>query len=156
MDADTSRESAVWIDLEANLPWLTTEPYLLEREDLEATLGGLGELGFRVVRAQAPEQGDLEEGLLIELSGRLAFSGVGAGSWAAFSDRLWDLLTAPEEPPVAVVIERFDRILQQSLHTFVRCIHNLVFITEGVGLSDERADLQVAYFFVGDWGTRPS
>ncbi|MEI8413109.1 MULTISPECIES: hypothetical protein [unclassified Kribbella] len=146
----------MWIDLEANLPWLTAEPYLLERDDLEKTLDGLAGLGFRVVRVRAPERGDLEEGLLIELSGRLGFSGVGAGSWAAFSDRLWDLLTAPEEPPVAVVIELFDRILQQSLHTFVRCIHNLVSMTEGVGLSDEGADLQVAYFFVGDWGTRPS
>jgi hypothetical protein len=79
VDADTPREPALWIDLEGNLSWLTTEPYLLESDDLEVTLHALAELGFRVVRAQAPEQGDLEEALLVELSERLAFSSVGAG-----------------------------------------------------------------------------
>jgi hypothetical protein len=132
--------------------WLTTAPYLLETGDLDATLRGLGELGFWVVRAEAPERGNLEEGLLVELSARLGFSPLGAGSWAAFNDRLWDLLTARGEPPVAVVIEGADRLLRRSLHTFVRCVHNLLSLTEGVGLSDKHAQRQVEYFFVGEWG----
>ncbi|MFG1622109.1 hypothetical protein [Kribbella sp. NPDC049227] len=152
MGGDGVGEWVEWVDVVARMPWLTTEPYLLERRELEATLRGLEELGFRVVRADAPDGGDLEEALLIELSARLGFSPLGAGSWAAFNDRLWDLLTARDEPPVAVVIDGADRLLRRSLHTFVRCVHNLLSLTEGVGLSDTQAQRQVEYFFVGEWG----
>ncbi|MEU4293980.1 hypothetical protein AB0E63_37665 [Kribbella sp. NPDC026596] len=151
MDADKSREPRVWADLEARMGWLPKEPYLLESGDLKATLRELDALGFRVVRTRAPEEGNLEEALLIELTERLGFAAGGAGSWAAFEDRLWDLQHAPGEPPIAVVIDGFDRFMRRSVHTFVRCIHNLVSMTEAVGLSDERADLQIEYFFVGDW-----
>ncbi|TCC48567.1 hypothetical protein E0H75_18405 [Kribbella capetownensis] len=140
------------MDVEARMPWLTTAPYLVEARELDATLRGLGQLGFWVVRAEAPEGGDVKDGLLVELSVRLGFSSLGAGSWAAFGDRLWDLLTARDETPVAVVIEGADLLLRRSLHTLVRCVHKLVSMTEGVGLSDAHAQRQVEYFFVGEWG----
>jgi hypothetical protein len=148
---DKAREWANWIDVEENLPWLTTEPYLLHSKDLDASLAILSDLGFRVVSAQAPGDGDLERSLLIELSACLDFTSLGAGSWAAFADRLWDLLTEAWSPPVAVVIKGTDRMLSMDLHAFVRCVHNLVSLTERVGLSDDRAQRQVVYFFVGDW-----
>ncbi|WP_327637819.1 hypothetical protein OHB24_05290 [Kribbella sp. NBC_00482] len=156
MDAGRSREWADWVDVEARLPWLTTEPYLLETDDLGRTLTSLEELGFRVVRVQAPQEGDLESGLLVELSEGLGFTGLGAGSWAAFADRLWDLLTDGWHPPVAVIVEDADRLLAKDLHTFVRCVHKLVSLTEGVGFSDDRAQRQVVYFFIGHWVEQPS
>ena len=81
----------------------------------------------------------------------MGFSDVGAGSWAAFNDRLWDLLTADDELPVALFIGGLDQLLPHELHSLVRCIHNLLSMTEGVGLTDVSADLQVEYFFVGTW-----
>ncbi|MGW7680172.1 hypothetical protein ACWGID_05495 [Kribbella sp. NPDC054772] len=151
MDADKPREWADWVGVEEKLPWLKPEPYLLETADLEASLTVLGDLGFRIVSAQAPEKGDLERKLLIELSKCLGFTSLGAGSWAAFADRMWDLLTEAWSPPLAVVIQGFDRVLSTDLRAFVRCVHNLVSLTERVGLSDDRAQRQVVYFFVGNW-----
>lgn len=151
VDVDKPREPALWIDLAAHMPWLPKQPYLVETSDLEPTLRQLELLEFRVVRLAAPGKGNLEETLLIDLTARLGFSALGAGSWAAFEDRLWDLQHAPGEPPVAIVIEGFDHLMRQSLHAFVRCVHNLLSMTEAVGLSDARNDLQIEYFIVGEW-----
>ena len=41
-----------------------------------------------------------------------------------------------------MVIDGFDLLKQESRHTFVRCIHNLLSMTEAVGLADDRADLR--------------
>lgn len=151
VDASKSGEWADWVDVEERLPWLTTEPYLLKTEDLEKTLVSLEALGFRVIMVQAPDGDNLEKKLLIELSRSLDFTPVGAGSWAAFSDRLWDLLSEAWDPPVAVFVEGADRLLATDLHVFVRCVHNLVSLTERVGLADDQAQRQVVYFFVGHW-----
>lgn len=144
-------DDPLWIDVEKHLPWIPTEPYLLDVDNLPATLRALTELGFRVVRANTPDHRDLEDALLVELTSQLGFNALGADSWAAFNDRLWDLQHEPGEPPVAIVIEGFDRVLHRSLHTFTRCIHNLVSMTESVGLADPRNDRQIEYFFAGTW-----
>ena len=152
MGVDGVREPRLWVDLERKIPWLPKKPYLVEGRDLARTQRILGESGFRIVRAQAPASGVLEEALLVELTEKLQFAASGAGSWAAFNDRLWDLLVAAaDEPAVAILIEGSDRLLRADLHAFVRCVHNLLSMTQGVGVSDERADLQVEYFFVGNW-----
>jgi hypothetical protein len=135
------------------MPWLPKPPYLIESSDLAATEVRLAALGFRTIATDAPVDGDAADQLLIDLTARLGFNPAGAGNWAAFNDRLWDLLHAEGEPPVAIVIRGSDRLKDHDLHTFVRCVHNLLSMTEAVGLSDDRADLQVVYFFVGAWGT---
>ena len=151
MGVDGVCRSGLWIDLERKMSWLSTKPYLIDPQDSDATSRTLEENGFRVVSAQAPDSGVLEEARLVELTEKLGFVEDGAGSWAAFNDRLWDLLTSQDEMPVAIVIEDADRLLRAELHSFVRCVHKLLSMTEAVGLSDDRANLQVEYFFVGDW-----
>jgi len=94
---------------------------------------------------------DVEAALLVELTSKLEFSALGAGSWAAYRDRLWDLQMSENEPPVAVAIVGLDNLVPTRLHDFVRAVHNLLSMTEAVGLSDDRADLQIEYFFIGDW-----
>lgn len=112
----------------------------------------MGRSGFQVVRAAFPgSRGSAEEVLLVELTGKLGFSARGAGSWAAFSDRLWDLQRSAGEPPVAVVVGGLDELSRVDLHGFVRCVHNLLSMTEGVGLADRADDRQIEYFFVGSW-----
>jgi hypothetical protein len=152
VDADSPGQPRLWIDVESSMDWLPPEPYLIETAHLSPTIEKLEASGFRVVRIGLGEVGqDIEEKMLIDLSRKLGFSLLGAGSWAAFNDRLWDLLTAEDEPPVAIVIEGFSRLLEANVHAFVRCVHNLLSMTEGVGLADVRAGLQVEYFFVGEW-----
>ncbi|MFC0437069.1 hypothetical protein [Kutzneria buriramensis] len=105
--------------------------------------------GFRVVEAEvSPNPEDVESALLVELTRKLGFSELGVGGWAAFGDRLWDLLTAKAEPPVAIVVAG---LTPGRLHAFVRRVHNVLSLTEAVGLSDDRADRQVEYFFLADW-----
>lgn len=117
-------------------------------EDSESIARAVAELGFRVVRVALPtDMANAEEGVLVRLTAALAFPDQGAGSWAAFNDRLWDLLTAEDEPPVAIFLAGLDRLLPGDLHGFVRIVHNLLSMTEGVGLADSAADLQVEYFF---------
>jgi hypothetical protein len=91
----------------------------------------------------------LEAGLLVELSRNLGITAHGAGSLAAFSVRLWDLLTEEWYPSVSVVVERAARLLANDLQAFVRCVLNLVSLSELVGLADRRAQRQVVFFFVG-------
>lgn len=151
VDADMSHEWADWVDIERSMPWLPTEPYLLMAADLDRTLAALDEHGFKIVRMQMPDGVDVEVALLTELSKKLEFTTVGVGSWAAFADRLWDLLTESWYPPIAVIIEQADSLLARDVHAFVRCVHNLLALTEGVGSSDRDAQRQVEYFFIGKW-----
>jgi hypothetical protein len=134
------------------MPWLESKPFLVDISRTEVLVETLSGLGFRVVRASLPAASqDVEEELLIELSRKLDFSELGAGSWAAYSDRLWDLQMLEDVAPVAVVIEGLDVLLRSNLHSLLRCVHNLLSMTEAVGLSDDRADLQMEYFFTGVW-----
>jgi hypothetical protein len=144
--------SKLWIDLVARMPWLESKPYLVDIRRTEVLVEILSELGFRVVRASLPAATqDVEEELLIELSRKLDFSELGAGSWAAYSDRLWDLQMLEDVAPVAVVVEGLDVLLRSDVHSLLRCAHNLLSMTEAVGLSDDSADLQIEYFFTGVW-----
>jgi RNAse (barnase) inhibitor barstar len=142
-----------WVDVEAGIDWLPTSPYLLTPDRLTPTVQRLEFLGFQVVRVNAGALApDLEDSLLIELSKALSFSPLGAGHWGAFSDRLWDLLTAENKQPVAVLIEDFDHVLRADFHTFVRIVHKLLSLTEDLGMNSEtEADRQVEYFFLGLW-----
>lgn len=144
----------LWIDLVANMPWLLSRPFLVDSSRVESLARLLPAMGFRVVHATFPQDAtSSEEALLVELSRKLGFSSLGAGSWAAYSDRLWDLQISDDEIPVAVVIDGLDVLLRSDVHAFLRCVHNLLSMTEAVGLSDERADLQIEYFFAGSWTT---
>ncbi|MFF2845094.1 hypothetical protein ACFVT5_02015 [Streptomyces sp. NPDC058001] len=136
----------------AELPQLKSRPFLVEDPELIARL--VEGLGFRVIRVRLPlEVENPEEAVLVQLTAQLGFSDLGAGSWAAFGDRLWDLLTAEDESPVAIFLEGLDRLIPSDLHGFVRIVHKLLSMTEGVGLADSLADLQVEYFFVGTWSS---
>lgn len=126
MSPNSPRKMNQWVDVEAGIDWLPTSPYLLTPDRLIPTVQ--------------------------RLSKALSFSPLGAGHWGAFSDRLWDLLTAENKQPVAVVIDDFDHVLRTDFHTFVRIVHKLLFLTEDLGMSSEtEADRQVEYFFVGVW-----
>lgn len=144
--------SVGWVDVELLIDGLPKEPYLVAQSEFESISSKLKGAGFQVFGVDIQDVGPaIEEDLLVDLSAELGFSMLGAGSWAAFNDRLWDLLTAEEKTPVAIFIRNSDKIRDANLHTFVRCVHNLVSMTESVGLSDAVADRQVAYFFTGEW-----
>ncbi|MGC5012808.1 hypothetical protein ACLQ2R_18750 [Streptosporangium sp. DT93] len=152
MNADTPKASKLWVDVVGRISWLRSRPFLVDVSKVGALVGDLSESGFRVVRVDFPRgAADSEEALLIELSGRLGFSESGAGSWAAYNDRLWDLQTAESEPPLAVLIEGLDALLQSDVQRFVRCVHNLLSMTEAADPADAETGLQIEYFFTGRW-----
>ncbi len=152
MDAEKPRTPKPWIDVTAHLPQLESKPFLVAAARAEELAEVLPGLGFRLVRVELPHGvADPEETLLVELTRALEFSPLGAGSWAAYSDRLWDLQTEAEEMPVAILISGLDRLVRSNIHGLLRCVHNLLSMTEAVGLSDPGADLQVEYFFIGAW-----
>jgi hypothetical protein len=152
VNAEIPKAPKLWIDLATNLPWLRSRPFLVDSPNAELLVEAVSRLGFRVVQMKFPKDTENpEEALLVELSRKLEFSESGAGSWASYSDRLWDLQMSDDEPPLAVVIGGLDELLRLDVHGFVRCVHNLLSMTEAVGLSDARADLQIEYFFTGAW-----
>lgn len=154
VDAEMPKSPKLWVDLVANLPWLKSKPFLVDDSDEKTLVETIVGLGFRAVFVDLPRDvGNPEEKLLEELTRVLDFSDLGAGSWAAYSDRLWDLQMSDDEAPLAIVIRGLGHLLRSDVHSFVRCVHNLLSMTEAVGLSDSRADLQIEYFFVGAWGT---
>lgn len=141
-----------WIDLAVNLPWLRPKPFLVEGSDEKLLVETVVELGFRLVCVDLPQDAaNPEEELLKELSRALDFSELGAGHWAAYCDRLWDLLIAEDEPPLAIIIRGLDHLHRSDMHSFLRCVHNLLWMTRAMNVSDSRADLQIEYFFVGEW-----
>jgi hypothetical protein len=142
----------LWIDLREELSWLKPRPYLVEREkeiELRSTLSSMGFTVAEVDLAEGPK--DPERVFLLELTRRLGLSEAGAGSWAALNDRLWDFLRSEDSTPVAVVITGLDRLARSDIYSFLRCVHNLLSLTEGAGLSDSAASRQIEYFFVGGW-----
>ncbi|WP_131803563.1 MULTISPECIES: hypothetical protein [Pseudofrankia] len=154
VDAETPKAPKLWVDMVANLPWLRSKPFFVDGHDEKILVETVVRLGFRLVYVDLPrDAGNPEEELLKELTKRLHFSELGAGSWAAYSDRIWDLQMSGDEAPVAIVIRGLDHLLRSDVHSFVRCVHNLLSMTEAVGLSDSRADLQIEYFFVGSWSS---
>ncbi|MFE2865811.1 hypothetical protein [Embleya sp. NPDC059259] len=153
MDAELPKRPKLWIDIVTGLPWLKSKPFLVENSREQELIEFLARKEFRLARVALPPGSDNpEECLLVGLTRELDFSELGAGSWAAYSDRLWDLQMSDEAAPVAVVVDGLDSLLRSDVHALVRCIHNLLSMTETVGLSDSRADLQIEYFFTGAWG----
>jgi hypothetical protein len=144
--------SRVWVDPAEGLSWLGSRPYFVSRENVAELSESVVARGFRVVEVDvSPDVDDVESALLVELSAKLGFVAAGAGSWAAYSDRLWDLQMSQDELPVAVLLGGLGELVPGRLHAFARCVHNLLSLTEAVGLADDRADLQIEYFFIGDW-----
>ncbi len=144
--------SRCWVDPGDGLPWLTSRPYFVSPRNLPELRESLVARGFRFVELEASvDIGDVEKTLLVQLTATLEFNVLGAGSWAAYSDRLWDLQMSESEQPVAIAITGLAELVPTRLHDFVRVVHNLLSMTEAVGLSDDRADLQIEYLFVGDW-----
>ncbi|GGS18507.1 hypothetical protein GCM10010171_08800 [Actinokineospora fastidiosa] len=143
----------MWLDVGLELPWLRPRPYFVDRRREAELTATVARMGFKVIEADVradPET--VEEDLLVELTRLLEFNELGAGSWAAFEDRLWDLLCEHDKPGVAVIIRGLDGLVGVDLYRLVRCVHKLVSMTEGVGLADAAASRQVEYFFVGEWG----
>lgn len=152
-----SGSASLWVDLEASLPWLGSRPYLVDTADGGRLIEALPGFGFHVFVAEVPDRHtNIERALLVELSRVLGFSELGAGSWAAYSGRLWDLQRSEDRGPIAIVINGLDDALTGDLHAFVRCVHFLLSMTEGVGLEHESADRQIEYFFVGNWAPTKS
>jgi hypothetical protein len=140
-----------WMDIEEKFSWLKPRPYFVDRGRVAEIRRGLTELGFDLVEAGFPGKRDEpEQDLLVDLSAKLGFSELGAGNWLAFDDRLHDFLRVPE-PAVAIVVEGLDLLARTSLYSFVRCVHGLESLTDGIGVEDPHALRQVEYFFVGDW-----
>jgi len=149
---DATAPPRLWIDVINGLPWLKPPPYLVESDRQDEARTGLAAMGFSIVEAMftgTPE--NAEESLLVELTRRLRFDEAGAGSWAAFNDRLWDFLSSQETEAVAVVIGGLDQLIESSIHGLLRCVHTLLSLTEGVGLANSSASRQIEYFFVGRW-----
>lgn len=144
-----------WLDVRAAVPWLQQRPYLVSPNNASELLERLSRAGFVVVAASSPASTeDPERAFLLELTQRLGFDELGAGNWDAFNDRLWDFLTGSESRPYAVVIQGLDALARFSTYHFLRCVHNLLSLTEGAGLSDSVANRQIEYFFVGEWVNR--
>jgi hypothetical protein len=109
-------------------------------------------MGFAVVEVSFTEGAKApERSFLVELTRQLGLDGIDTGSWAAFNDRLWDFLRSEESTPVAVVITGLDGLAGSDIYSFIRCVHNLLSLTEGAGLSGGAAGRQVEYFFIGRW-----
>jgi hypothetical protein len=124
----------------------------VQRDRLIELRQELSAAGFYLVEARYnASDAPPERVFLMELTERLEFPRSGAGSWAAFNDRLWDFLTAGERNAVAVIIFGLDELLRGDIYSFLRCVHNLLSLTEGAGLSDASADRQIEYLFVGNW-----
>ncbi|WP_162908361.1 hypothetical protein [Allorhizocola rhizosphaerae] len=149
---DSSAPPKLWINLHQGLPWLKDRPYLVDRGQAAELRSALQGMGFTVVEAMfAGGPKDAERAFLVELTSKLRLNELGAGNWAAFNDRLWDFLKSEDATAVAVVIDGLDRLVDADIYTFVRCIHNLLSLTEGAGLTDSAANRQIEYFFIGDW-----
>ncbi|MEV6269583.1 hypothetical protein AB0L64_20610 [Kribbella sp. NPDC051936] len=141
-----------WLDVEAAVPWLRQEPYLVNPSSASELRERLFRAGFVVVDVSLAESPEDPEGAFLEaLTRGLGFDELGAGSWAAFNDRLWDFLTGEESTPHAVVIEGLDALARFSTYHFLRCVHNLLSLTEGAALADVTANRQIECFFVGEW-----
>lgn len=141
-----------WFNVHAPLPWLKPRPYLISLDREVELREALGQLGFVVVEARlASGSEDPERAFLQELTRRLGFNELGAGNWGAFNDRLWDFLTSSDSAPHAVVIRGIDELVDSDIYSFIRCVHNLLSLTEGAGLSDSAANRQIEYFFLGRW-----
>jgi hypothetical protein len=144
--------SRPWLDVSAALPKLARRPYLVATSRTDELIAALAGIGFRVVSVSGEvESSDFADDLLTKLTRILGFSEAGAGSWAAFNDRFWDLLTSPDPQPVALVVHGLDSLVHRDVHALLLCVHNLLSMTEGVGLEDASASRQVEHFFVGDW-----
>lgn len=149
---DPRKPDRPWLDVGVAVPWLRQRPYLVSPRSVVELRAHLSRAGFTVVEASAPDSTeDPERAFLTELTQRLGFDELGAGNWAAFNDRLWDFLTGAESTPYAVVIEGLDVLARFSTYHFLRCVHNLLSLTEGAGLADPVANRQIEYFFVGEW-----
>lgn len=141
-----------WIDAQAVLPWLRQRPYLVGGNRAGELRKGLQSADFAVVEASLQDgEKDPERAFLQELTYRLGFDELGAGSWGAFNDRLWDFLTSDESTPFAVMIVGMDALAKSDIYHFLRCVHNLLSLTEGAGLSNSAANRQIEYFFIGEW-----
>lgn len=141
-----------WLDVGAAVPWLPQKPYLVSPSSASELRERLFRAGFVVVDASLPESAeDPERAFLKALTQGLGFDELGAGNWAAFNDRLWDFLTGEESTPHAVVIGGLDALARFSTYHFLRCVHNLLSLTEGAALADITANRQIEYFFVGKW-----
>lgn len=107
-------------------------------------------IGFLVVDAALPVGAEnVEQTFLAELARQLEFDELAGTNWAAFNDRLWDFV-AEDSTAVGVMITGLDS-LRSDTYTLLRCVHNLLSLTEGPGLTDGVADRQIEYFFVGRW-----
>ena len=149
---DRAEPPKLWIDLKEGLSWLKPRPYLVEREREIELRSTLQTMGFAVTEVDLVEGSkNPERVFLLELTRRLGFSEAGAGSWAAFNDHLWDFLRSEDSTPVAIVMTGLDGLARADIYSFTRCVHNLLSLTEGAGLSDSAASRQIEYFFVGRW-----
>lgn len=159
MDAETPRVPAwvrtsvpprLWIDLAKHIPWLRPRPYLVEPGRATELRDTLQAIGFLVVDAALPVGAEnVEQTFLAELARQLEFDELAGTNWAAFNDRLWDFV-AEDSTAVGVMITGLDS-LRSDTYTLLRCVHNLLSLTEGPGLTDGVADRQIEYFFVGRW-----
>jgi len=141
-----------WIDVAAAVPWLMERPYLVSPSQANDLRERLAVAGFTVVDAWLADRAEHpERAFLVELTQRLGLNELGAGSWPAFNDRLWDFLSGADSMPYGVVICGLDLLAKSSTYHFLRCVHNLLSLTEGAGLADSIANRQIEYFFVGEW-----
>jgi hypothetical protein len=151
---DPATPDRPWIDVTGAVPWLRDRPYLAYADRAVELRGLLESAGFSIVEAN-PDWGQAEPNperiFLQELTRRMGFREAGAGSWGAFSDRLWDFLSGSESTPYAVLIAGLDTLAVSDTYHFLRCVHNLLSLTEGVALADSVANRQIEYFFLGEW-----
>ncbi|WP_200825919.1 hypothetical protein [Kibdelosporangium aridum] len=139
-----------WIQLADIFPWLPLRPYFLDDEKEAELLAGLRSSGFMIIDVQCNfELDDAEREFLSALSPKFGFDHCRVDAWSAFSVRIDEMLKAVDESPVAVVIQGLDELVRRDMHTFVRCVSNLISTTENLGYLDWRASRQVEYFFIG-------
>ncbi len=135
-------------------PELGLRPYLLTEVELESILSILAAKNFRTVFAHFDGSvNGAESGLLEALTSALGLEVEGVGSWAAFNDRMWDVLSDYEEQPIVVVLRGMDDMLRADTYSFANSIHRLLSMTEGTEAVDHIQYRQFEYLFVGRWGS---
>ncbi|MFW6695782.1 barstar family protein [Streptomyces sp. MAR4 CNX-425] len=117
-----------WIDVSDVLPWLPKEPYFLESDLLPDVMGKLRNVGFTVAEADLSGV-RTEKEFLSEIGRELKIPGGPAPNWDALRDLLQQLGRA-QPFGIALVLPQSDAFLGVNVHSFVRCVSVLRFMSQ--------------------------
>lgn len=141
-----------WINIEEVLPWLRYPPFLAGRSREAEAVAKLASVGFAVIEVEVqPAPAAPERSFLQAVSGALGFRLETTSTWAGFSDRMGDFVTAESSDPVVVIVKGLDRWLESDIHAVFRCVHLVYTVLDGIVWGGREERRQVEFVFVGEW-----